>query len=300
VPLAAIQLNFDPYLRLSGQAVRWETLGVAGAILLAVVVAGLLAGRQPGPFADGHSLRRDDLLFIVLGIVPGAVLGGRLTYVLVHLDYYQANPNLVTDPSSGGLALSGAVVLGTLTGAYVARLLEEPLGRWLNVAAVALLLGLGLGKLAEVLGASGQGALASVSWATAYGGPGPWGVLGPELPAYPAQILEAIGDGLVLLLVLVLARFGPLRAPDGRRFLVALAGWAGVRLIVAFTWRDAPVAGPLRAEQLLDVALLLLTVLLLIGASRRPATIVESPPRSPSPAAAPASPGSSDPREDTQ
>ena len=303
MPFAVIQLNFDPYLRLDGQAVRWETLGVAGAILLAVVVAGLLAGRQPGSFGDGHSLRRDDLLFIALGIVPGAVVGGRLTYILVHLDYYQANQNLILDPSSGGLGLSGAVVLGSLTGAYVARLLDEPLGRWLNVAAVAVLLGLGLAKLAEVLGGSGQGALTNVSWATAYLGPGPWGVLGPDLPAYPAQVLEAIGDGVVLLVVLVLARFGPLRAADGRRFLVALAGWAVVRLVVASYWRDALVAGPLRAEQLLDLGLLVLVLLLLVVASRRPATIVQMPPGSTSPgstapAVAPGSPGPPDPRED--
>ena len=294
VPIATIQLTFDPYLRLAGQAVRWETLAVAGAILLAVLVAGVLAGRQPVPSSGGSSggslLRRDDLLFIVLGIVPGAVVGGRLSYVLIHLDYYQANPGLVADPASGGLALTGAVVLGTLTGAYVARLLEEPLGRWLNVAAVALLLGLGLGKLAEVLGGSGQGVLASTSWATAYVGPGPWGVLGPELPAHPAQVYEALGDLLVLLGVLVVGRFGPLRDTDGRRFLAALGGWAVVRLVVASFWRDALVAGPLRAEQVMDLVVLAGSLVLLVAVTRRrPATIAETPPSSGSPAVPPGS-----------
>lgn len=279
VPIAVIQLTFDPYLRLAGQAVRWETLAVAGAILLAMLVAGVLAGRQ--------RLRRDDLLFIVLGVVPGAVVGGRLSYVLIHLDYYQANPGLVVDPASGGLALTGAVVLGTLTGAFVARLLDEPLGRWLNVAAVAILLGLGLGKLAEVLGGSGQGVLASTSWATAYVGPGPWGVLGPELPAHPAQVYEALGDLVVLLAVLVLGRLGPFHKGDGRRFLVALGGWAVVRLVVAAFWRDALVTGPLRAEQVMDVVVLAGSLLLLVVIRRRPATIVETPPSSDSPAVPP-------------
>lgn len=287
VPTAAIQLTFDPYLRLAGQAVRWETLAVAGAILLALLVAGLLAGRAASP-SGGSSLRRDDLLFIVLGIVPGAVIGGRLSYALIHLDYYQANPALVADPASGGLALTGAVVLGSLTGAYVARLLEEPLGRWLNVAAVALLLGLGLGKLAEVLGGNGQGVLAGASWATAYLGPGPWGVLGPELPAHPAQVYEALGDLLVLAIVVLLGRFGPLRATDGRRFLVALGGWVVVRLVVASFWRDALVAGPLRAEQVMDLIVLVGVLVLLVAvARRRPATIVETPPSSDSPAVPP-------------
>ena len=290
MPVAVIQLNFDPYLRLGGQPVRWETLAVAGVILLTLVVAGSLAGRQPGLSGDGAALRRDDLLFIVLGIVPGAVIGGRLGYVLIHLDYYQANPAQIVDPASGGLALTGAVVLGTLTGAYVARLLEEPLGRWLNVAAVALLLGLGLGKLAQVLGGNGQGVLVSVSWATAYTGPGPWGVLGPELPAYPAQVFEALGDALVLAVILVLGRVGPFRLSDGRRYLVAVGGWAIVRFLVASFWRDALVAGPLRAEQVMDLVVLIgALALLVVVVRRRPATIDETTPSSSSPAVPPGS-----------
>ncbi|MGH2513407.1 MAG: prolipoprotein diacylglyceryl transferase family protein [Candidatus Limnocylindrales bacterium] len=287
MPSAVIQLSFDPYLRLAGQAVRWETLAVAGAILVGLVVTALVAGRWNRGAAGDQRLRRDDLLFIVLGIVPGAVIGGRLTYVLVHLDYYRANPSLVFDPSSGGLALTGGLVLGALTGCYVARLLEAPVGRWLDVAALGLLAGLGLGKLAEVLGGHGQGFVTNVSWATAYLGPGPWGVLGPELPAHPAQVYEAIGVGVVLLGLLVLGSFRAFRAGHGRRFLVALAGWAIVRFIVASTWRDASVLGPLRLEQVFDVGLLIIAIAGLVGLRRRPATIDGTTPGGPSPGVGP-------------
>ena len=272
MPLAIIAFHFDAYLRLDGLAVRWETLALALVILLAIVTSGLIAGRAR---ADGSErrLRRDDLLFIILGIVPGAVIGGRITYVLIHLDYYHANPGLIFDPSSGSLALTGAVVLGTLTGCHVARLLEAPVARWLDVAAVGLIIGLALGKLANVLGANGQGVLSSLSWASAYFGPGPWGVLGPELPAHPAQVYEALGDALVIAVVLVLGWFGPFRAGRGRRFLLVLAGWAIVRFMVAFTWRDAPVLGSLRVEQLLDIGLLIVALGALVATRRSPATI---------------------------
>ena len=284
---AVIQLNFDPYLRVAGQAIRWEALAIAAAVFVALAATALLAGRDQRRSDGGRPAGRDDLLFIVLGIVPGAVIGGRLTYLLVHLDYYQANPSLAIDPSSGGLALSGAVVFGALTGIYVAGLLEAPIGRWLDIAAVGLLLGLGLGKLAQVLGGSGQGVLSSASWATAYVGPGPWGVLGPELPAHPAQVYEAIGDGLLLIVLLVAGRLGPFRRGDGRRFALALGGWAVVRLIVATWWRDAPVAGPLRAEQLLDAGLLLVAGAGLLVLVRRPATIAGITPSAASPAGTP-------------
>jgi len=287
VPPAVILLNFDPYLRIGGQAVRWDALALAAACLAALALAGLAAGRSRAAAGEARPLRRDDLLFIVLGIVPGAVIGGRLDYLLVHLDYYQANPSLAFDPSSGGLGLTGAVVLGTVSGLFVASLLDAPIGRWLDLVAVSLVVALGLGKLAQVLGGSGQGVLSSASWATAYVGPGPWGVLGPELPAHPAQVYEAIGDGLLLIVLLVAGRLGPFRRGDGRRFALALGGWAVVRLIVATWWRDAPVAGPLRAEQLLDAGLLLVAGAGLLVLVRRPATIAGITPSAASPAGPP-------------
>src|SRR3972149_4868432 len=46
--------------------------------------------------------------FLVRGIVPGGVTGGRLEYVLIHLDYYAVNPAEVVNPAQGGLALGFA------------------------------------------------------------------------------------------------------------------------------------------------------------------------------------------------
>ncbi len=284
MPSAIIELSFDPYLRFGDQAVRWATIALAAAVFLGLVVTALLAGRRPKDGGPDRELRRDDLLFIVLGIIPGAVIGGRLTYVLVHLDYYRANPGLVIDPSSGSLALSGAVVLGTLTGIYVAGLLDAPIGRWLDIAAVSLVLALGLGKLAQVLDGSGQGILSSANWATAYAGPGPWGVLGADLPALPVQVYEAIGDGILLLGLLVLGRLAPFRGGRGRRFAIALGGWAVVRFVVGWWWRDAAVVGALKAEQLIDLAILVIALVALAALARRPATIAQTTSSGPPPA----------------
>ena len=94
VPLAIITFDFDPLVRLGDRVVRWETVAIAGAVLLALVVAGVLAGRAglpadpKDPSDRERHLRRDDLLLIVVGIVPGAVIGGRIAYVILHLDFY--------------------------------------------------------------------------------------------------------------------------------------------------------------------------------------------------------------------
>jgi phosphatidylglycerol:prolipoprotein diacylglycerol transferase len=263
VPDAVIAFDFDPLLPVGDGLVRLETIGVAVAIFAALVIAGGTARRM--------GLRGDDLLFVVLGVVPGAVIGGRIGYVLLHPAYFGADPGRFLDPSAGSLELTLGVVGGAVTGAMVAVLLDNRPGRWLHLATIPMLVVVALGKLSMILGGSGQGQATSGAVATLYLGPGPWGSLGPKIPSIPSQALEGVASlALLIVMVLVLGSgFG--RRADGRAFLVALAAWAGVRLAVAATWRDRVIVGPFRAEQLIDLGVIAGSlVLLLLVMSRSP------------------------------
>jgi prolipoprotein diacylglyceryltransferase len=208
------------------------------------------------PPDPASTLRRDDLLFIVLGAIPGAVLLGRIGYGLLHLDWYGPNPRLLLDLSAGSGELTLAVLGGTLTGIYVAALLDAPVSRWLHVAIRPLLLALVLAKLGQVLGGSGQGSFVldgSVP-TFAFVGAGPWGSPGPAIAAVPSQVYEALVTLLVLVAVGLLGALTPLRAPDGRLFAVGLGLWAFGRGLVATSWRDGAVVGTLKAEQVICLA----------------------------------------------
>lgn len=246
VPTALIAFDFDPLLHLGDGAVRWETVGVAAAIFAALALAAITA-RSLG-------LRLDDLLFVVLGIVPGAVIGGRVGYVFLHADWFGLDPGRILDPSIGSLELTLAVVGGAMTGAIVAVLLDGQPGRWLHDATLPALVALAGGKLATVLGGGGQGQPWDGDWSTAYLGPGPWGSLGPQVPSHPSQVYEALATIAVLIALMGLLTVPVFRRPDGRAFLVALAAWALARFVVAGTWRDPIASGPFRLEQILDLA----------------------------------------------
>ena len=219
-------------------------------------------------------------------MAPGAVVGGRIAYVALHMDYYASNAAAVVDPTSGALSLSGAVLLGALTGGLVARLFDAPVGRWYALAVVPMLLVLGLGKAANVLGGSGQGEPSVVDWATRYLGPGPWGSLGPDIPSIPAQAAEALGVAIVLVVMVAVLRLARrVGWQDGRGFALALAGWATVRFVVASTWRDRAVVGPLKAEQVFDLGIVAIAALvlawLLVRARRTPRVPVPAAPPPP-------------------
>ena len=250
---AVIDLTFDPVLRLGAFEVRVATVLLAVVILAGLLIAARIGRLTPqsGPYVPPPPLRPDDIPLLVLGIVPGAVIGGRLDYVLVHLDYYLANPGAIVDPAQGGLNLGLGVVGGILGGLVIARLVGASADRWMHASALAVLFVLAAGKVASVLSGEGQGLPSDLPWATAYHGPGPWGSLGPAIASHPSQAYEALTTTIVLAVIGLALLAGAFGRKDGSVLLAAVALWALGRAVVVFTWRDAAVAGPFRAEHLI-------------------------------------------------
>ena len=216
--------------------------------------------------AAAPPLRITDMLPILIAIVPGAIVGGRLVHALAYLDFYLARPSALLDPTVGSLSLLGAVLGGWLSAAYVARLLGDHLVRWSDAAAVPMLVVIGFGKLAMVLGGSGQGLPFDGPWAVAFTGDGPWVSANPGLPSHPSQVYE----GLWLLAGLPLLAIVGGRRPhgSGRMFAFALCWFLAGRLLVGFTWRDMPVIGPLNVEQAAAVGVLLIVLVIAIARRR--------------------------------
>lgn len=271
-----ITLSFDPVVVLSDTAsVRLETIALA-----LVLFAGLVAAVWIGHRSGGVPLRIDDLIFMLVGSVPGAIVGGRLGYVLDHLSYYQANPAAITDPTQGGFTLSLALPLGLLSGAVIGRLLGAPIGRWMQALALPLLFVLAGGKLADVLGGTGQGQPSDLSWATSYAGPGPWGSLAADVPSHPSQVYEAIAIALAVVALWLVSHLLLLRRGDGSAMWAALGLWGIARFAVGFSWRDPATVGVLRMEQVLALGVALLASVILVvraRAQRRPANAIAEP-----------------------
>ncbi len=270
---AVIELDFDPVLRLGDTAsIRYETIALAIVLFIGLVLAARIGSGTPAnvPYVPAPGLRIDDLVFCIVGAVPGAIVGGRLGAVLDHADYYMANPAAIVDPAQGGLTLTLAIPLGILSGAVIARLLGAPVGRWLHATALPLLFVLAAGKLVGVLGATGQGEPSALPWATAYTGPGPWGSLGAGIPSVPSQAYEAILVALAIVVLLAASRLDVVARRDGAAMFVALTAWAVARFLVAFTWRDAAILGPLRADQVLSLVVLAAALIGFVERARAP------------------------------
>lgn len=262
--LGALTLSFDPVVAFSDSAsVRLETIALAIVLFVGLVLAVWLGRRGPG-----EPLRIDDLIFMLVGAVPGAIVGGRLGYVLDHWSFYQATPGLITDPAQGGLTLTLALPLGIVSGAVIGRLLGAPIGRWMHALALPLLFVLAGGKLVGVLGGTGQGQPSELSWATAYAGPGPWGSLAAHVPSHPSQVYEAIAVVVVIAALWLLSHAALITRRDGAAMWAAVGLWCVARFAVGFSWRDPAEVGVLRVEQVQALAVGVVAVVGLLERSR--------------------------------
>ena len=250
---AVITVAFDPLLYFGDVSIRVQTVVLAGIIFVSLLLLARIGRLTPmeGPYVPPLTLQPAELPFLLLGVIPGAVIGGRLDYVLVHLDYYLAHAGSILDPAQGGLGLGLAVPGAILGGVFMAQLMDTQTERWMHAATLPALLALSAGKLAGVFAAEGQGQPTDLPWATAYLGDGPWSSLAAWVPSHPSQVYEAIVILVVLILLALALRAGIFARRNGSALLVAVALWALARAFVIFTWRDAGVLGPIRAEQLI-------------------------------------------------
>jgi prolipoprotein diacylglyceryltransferase len=279
--IAVIELSFQPDAIVAGIDVRLETVALAAVVLVALLLAARIArltpvdparplgeprpltGEPAGEPAEPARLRLDDLLILVTAAVPGAIVGGRVGYGLVHLDVFGADPGALLDSTRGGLELPLAVLGGTVGASIAAAILDAPIRRWLHAATLPILLAIAGGKLAMALGGAGQGLPFDGAWATAYLGPGPWASIAPAVPSHPAQLYEALVACAVIVVAGGAVAAGVYRARSGTLFALAVALWLLGRTMVGVTWRDPAVLGPLRADQAISLALAALAILLL-------------------------------------
>jgi phosphatidylglycerol:prolipoprotein diacylglycerol transferase len=128
-----ITVNIDPNIQVGPVTVAWHGLMIA----IGILVGGLAAAR----FARERGLELEPLYTIGMLLALGGIVGGRLFYVLEH-----GGPLFGTR----GFTFDGGVILAAaLIALYVWR--ERLGGRYLDVVAFGLPLGVAVGRIGDVI-----------------------------------------------------------------------------------------------------------------------------------------------------
>lgn len=237
---------------------------------LAYVIGFIAAGFLLAFFAKRRQVRlsNDDVLTIVLCVILGVLLGGRLGFVLFYgAGFYLANPLSIFALTDGGMSFHGGF-LGAIAGLFIAaRILRQNFFDLTDLAAIGTPIGIALGRLANFINGELWGRETNSSLGFIFGG-----AAGMN-PRYPSQLLEALLEGVLLFIILFLVA---LKKPPVKRgtlsgLMVLLYG--SFRIVAEF-FREPDVQvgfifdGWLTMGMLLSLPMIILGIWILLGQNK--------------------------------
>ncbi|MEL7461484.1 MAG: prolipoprotein diacylglyceryl transferase [Pseudomonadota bacterium] len=271
-------------------ALRWYAMAYIVGILIGWRMA-VVATRRVNLWATNPPpVGPDDIEDLITAIIIGVIVGGRLGYVLFYQpQVYLADPLAVLRLWDGGMAFHGGVLGVAAAGAWFAWRKGAPPLSIADIVCYATPPGLLLGRTANFINAELWGAPTTLPWGVIFPGAAAQacpGVVG-LCARHPSQLYEALLEGLVLGLVLIYLvwRRGAFKRP-GLVAGVFFLGYGAARFAVEFVRQaDAQFITPdnpagfvigagqigMTMGQILSLPMILVGLVLLVSALRRPA-----------------------------
>ena len=220
--------NIDPIaFSLGPLVVRWYALAYLFGIGLGTAYGVLLLSRKTLWWRNNPPFTGAQFIDFAFWAVLGAILGGRIGYVLFYNpSYFFANPMQILEVWNGGMSFHGGLLGVVIAMTFFARHKgANILSSWDLLATLAPI-GLFLGRIANFINGELYGRVTTLPWGVVFPG-------GGDLPRHPSQLYEAALEGLVLFIALRIAThvFYSLRRPGLVAGLFGI-GYALSRLLV--------------------------------------------------------------------
>lgn len=181
--------------KLGPLTVRWYGVIICLSILAAIAVAHQETKRE--------RLNPDELLNLVLLLIPAGVIGARLYYVIMHWPRYAQNLAEIPMIWKGGLAIHGGILLAVLAIWLYCRHKKMSFLRWADIIVLGVILAQALGRWGNYVNAELYGPVieeGSVwSWI-------PFQVFAEGAYHHPTFFYEFLWDLLGFFLLFVLIR----------------------------------------------------------------------------------------------
>ncbi|MDD6275528.1 MAG: prolipoprotein diacylglyceryl transferase [Clostridia bacterium] len=248
--------------------IKWYGAIIAFGFLLAVLFGGRMAYKW--------KMSIDKMLDVLIYSTIAGILGARLYYCIFKWDFYKDNPIEILEIWNGGLAIYGGIIGGILAAFIVCRVRKMNFFNLLDMAAMSLLIGQGIGRWGNFTNQEAFGTNTDLPW-------GMWSAktaayinehydeitangidIDPNLPVHPTFLYESLwcllGFGVLYLICRYKRKF------SGQIFL-CYGVWYGVERAVIEGLRTDSLyieGTTLRVSQLLSAALAIICLIVLI------------------------------------
>jgi phosphatidylglycerol:prolipoprotein diacylglycerol transferase len=129
--------------------VHWYGIIMGTAALLGLYLA-VLEGKRQG-------IDTDKLLDMMIWVLPSAIIGARLYYVLFEWEYYATHPEDILAVWQGGLAIHGGLIAAFLVGYFYIRKHKLSFLQLADIVAPSLLLAQAIGRWGNFINQEAHG-----------------------------------------------------------------------------------------------------------------------------------------------
>ncbi len=230
--------------------IYWYGILISAAFIIGIFLVQSLAGKR------GYDM--DHLWTIFLVLIPCAVFGARLYYVIFSWDIYADDPLRILQTWKGGLAIHGGLLAGILVILIACRKYRMDFFGVLDCFAPAVALGQAIGRWGNYFNGEAYGSVTTL----------PWGihVAADQELHHPTFLYESLWDLLVFILLMVLFKKSK---RSGNVVLIYLIVYSVGRFFIEGLRMDSLMIGPFRQAQVLSVCLIIISGAILLYRNRK-------------------------------
>jgi len=189
--------NFDPvFIDLGFFQIKWYSIAYIMGIILGWAYALKIIKELQNNTENLKPIKRSDFDDLLVYLVLGIILGGRLGYVIFYnLEYYIQNSFEIFKLWQGGMSFHGGL-LGVIVAIFVfSKNKNTDFFKYSDIIACVAPIGLFLGRIANFINGELFGKISTLPWAVIFPN-------GGNIGRHPSQIYEAILEGIILFVLI--------------------------------------------------------------------------------------------------
>ncbi|MFW6287275.1 MAG: prolipoprotein diacylglyceryl transferase [bacterium] len=223
--------------------IRWYGIIISFALLLGTVLSIREAKRQ--------GIDEDFMLDLYIRVIPAAIIGARLYYIIFSWEYYLDNLLMIFSTRSGGLAIHGGVLGGLLLAYLYSKKHKVSFWKLLDISAPYLILGQAIGRWGNFINQEAHGGVVSKEFISIF----------PEFIEkqmyingnyyHPTFLYESLWNLFVFFLLLLLRRKKYIIKGD--IFALYIIGYSIGRFYIEGLRTDSLMMGSFRVAQIISI-----------------------------------------------
>lgn len=228
--------------------IRWYGVIIA----LGTFIAAMIAYKR----SDKFGIKGDDLLDILLIVLPVGIIGLRVYYVAFNWEMYADNPAEIFNIRGGGLAIHGGLIFGMLAGWLVCRHKKLSILNVLDLCVPSIALGQAIGRWGNFCNEEAHGGVTDF----------PVSVLIDGVNYHATFLYESVWCFLLFFLLLVFSRR---RSFTGQIFCLYVILYSVERFFVEFLRTDSLMIGPFKQAMVFSFCAILAGAIFYIILSKK-------------------------------